>query len=124
MHWWAVAFGGALGAVSRYGVSIWVTRWSSSPFPWATLTVNVTGSFLLGLLMGLGDEGRWLIPPTVRLFLGIGFLGAFTTFSTFSYETVEAIRLGAGRLALANVALSLLTTLPACWVGLMVGSRA
>lgn len=120
----AVAAGGALGAVSRYLLSGWVARLAGgSAFPWGTLAVNVLGSFCLGLLMGAGGEGRWLIPPTLRTLIGIGFLGAFTTFSTFSYETLEALRIGDHRVALGNVAASLASGLLACWLGLEVGSR-
>lgn len=121
-----VAVGGAGGAVARYLLSGWVTtRWAhESAFPWGTLVVNVVGSFALGLLMGLGGEGRLLMPPAARVLLGMGFLGAFTTYSTFSYETVEALRLGDSRVALGNVAVSLVTALPACWLGLELGSKA
>ena len=118
----AVALGGALGAVSRYLVSGWVNRLTSgSPFPYGTLTVNLVGSFLLGLLMSLGSEGRWGVAPQLRLLLGPGLLGALTTFSTFSYETVEALRTGEARVALANVGLSVAVALTACWLGLRVG---
>ncbi len=121
----AVALGGAFGAVARYQISGWVTRLThESPFPWGTLAVNVAGSFLLGLMMGLGGEGRLLLPPAVRVVLGIGFLGAFTTFSTFSYETVEALRIGDFRVALGNTVASVVTALAACWLGLELGTRA
>ncbi len=121
----AVALGGAFGAVSRYWISGWVARLThESPFPWGTLAVNVAGSFLLGLMMGLGGEGRLLLPPAVRVVLGIGFLGAFTTFSTFSYETVEALRIGDFRVAIGNTVLSVLIALAACWLGLELGTRA
>lgn len=120
----AVAAGGALGAMSRYLASGWVARLApDSAFPWGTLAVNVLGSFCLGLLMGAGSEGRWLLSPTLRTFLGIGFLGAFTTFSTFSYETIEALRIGDHRVALGNVALSVASGLLACWLGLEMGSK-
>lgn len=118
----AVALGGALGAVARYLLSGWVARLAiGSPFPWGTLVVNGVGSFLLGLLIGLGSGGRWLLPPFWRLLLATGFLGAFTTFSTFSFETVEAWRVGDARVAFLNVAASLVVALPACWLGLTVG---
>jgi len=119
-----VALGGALGAVGRYLLSGWVTRLThESPFPWGTLTVNVLGSLLLGLLMGAGSEGRWLVSPTARVLLGIGFLGALTTFSTFSYETIEALRVGDLRIALLNVAGNLAATLVACSAGFEAGTR-
>ncbi len=121
----AIALGGAFGAVSRYLISGWVARLThESAFPYGTLAVNVTGSFLLGLMMGLGGEGRLLLPPAVRVVLGIGFLGAFTTFSTFSYETVEALRIGDFRVAVGNTVISVVTALAACWLGLELGTRA
>ena len=125
----AVALGGALGSVSRFLLSAWVEgRFPDSTFPWGTFAVNVLGCFSLGLLAGLSHEvshgGRWLSSPTARQLLGIGFLGAFTTFSTFSLETLVALRLGLPKVALANVALSVVSGLLACWVGLQVASRA
>ncbi len=121
----AVALGGAFGAASRYLISGWVARLThESPFPWGTLAVNVTGSFLLGLMMGLGGEGRLMLPPAVRVVLGIGFLVAFTTFSTFSYETVEALRVGDLRVAVGNTVVSVVIALLACWLGLELGARA
>ena len=118
----AVAAGGAAGAVARYALSGWVafsTR--TSPFPWGTLSVNVAGAAVLGLVMGAVTSGRLVLPPALRDFLTIGLLGAFTTFSTFSYETVQAARLGYDRVAATNVAASLLLGLAACWIGLRLG---
>lgn len=118
----AVALGGAVGAVARYGLSGWVavaTR--SSAFPYGTLSVNVIGAAVLGLVMGTVTSGRWILPPLARDFLTIGLLGAFTTFSTFSYETVQATRLGYDRIAIANIGVSLILGLAACWIGLKLG---
>ncbi|MBN6189160.1 fluoride efflux transporter CrcB [Aneurinibacillus sp. BA2021] len=78
-----VALGGFLGAISRYAAVQWIDRRKRSAFPYGTMTVNLLGSFLLGLLYGF-DVDRQLI-----LLLGTGFLGSFTTFSTFAYETVQ-----------------------------------
>jgi len=118
----AVALGGALGATLRYAVSGWVAAATrSSVFPYGTLSVNVAGAAVLGLVMGGLTSGRISLDPTLRVFLTIGVLGAFTTFSTFSYETVQAARLGDVRVALANVAASLLLGFVACWIGLKLG---
>ncbi|NOZ96076.1 MAG: fluoride efflux transporter CrcB [Acidobacteria bacterium] len=118
----AVALGGATGAVARYGLSGWMAMATKgSPFPYGTLSVNVLGAALLGFVMGTVTSGRWIISPAARDFLTIGLLGAFTTFSTFSYETVQATRLGYDRIAVANVAVSLLLGLAACWIGLTLG---
>jgi CrcB protein len=119
-----VAVGGAMGAAARYAISGWVMRYFKGPlFPLGTLGVNVAGAFLLGLLMGATTSGRWLAPPVLRIWIGVGILGGFTTFSTFTYETVEAIRLGNARVALANVFLSLVCGIGACWLGLLLGDR-
>ena len=102
----AVGLGGFVGAVARYLVSGWVHRFAGVGFPWGTLTVNLAGCLALGALMGL-VEARVAITPAWRLFVGLGVLGSFTTFSTFGYETVELIRGGESGLALANAAGSL-----------------
>jgi len=90
--WAFVALGGALGALARYGLSGWVYDRLGESFPWGTLVVNVLGCLLLGAAV------RWLqvsaSPPAFRPFLTIGLLGAFTTFSTFSYETVALVQDG------------------------------
>ena len=102
----AVGLGGFVGAVARYVVSGWVHRVAGVGFPWGTLTVNLAGCLALGALMGL-VEARMAIAPAWRLFLGLGVLGSFTTFSSFGYETVELIRGGEFGLAFANAAGSL-----------------
>jgi CrcB protein len=87
-----IALGGALGAVSRYGLSGWIQGFSSTSFPIGTLAVNVIGSFLLGFSLYLLES---TVPTTeMRSFVTIGFLGAFTTFSTFSYEAVVLLQGG------------------------------
>ncbi len=87
-----VALGGALGALARYGISGWVYDRMGESFPWGTLVVNLVGCLALGLVI------RWLqvsaVSPEVPPFLTIGVLGAFTTFSTFSYETVALLQEG------------------------------
>lgn len=119
-----VALGGALGASARYLLWGLVTRLTSaSAFPWGTLAVNVVGSFLFGLLLSGGTDGRWPVPPDVRLFVGVGFLGSLTTFSTFSFETFDALRAGDPRIALANIALNVAVTLAVCWLGVELGNR-
>jgi CrcB protein len=120
----AVAAGGALGAVARYVVSGWIAHAArGSSFPWGTLVVNVVGALLLGLVMGATTTGRLIVAPELRLLVAVGVLGAFTTFSTLSYETLEAVRVGAVGVALANLAASLVVGLAACWIGLRLGGR-
>ena len=87
-----VALGGAAGAVARFGVSGWVHGFSGAAFPWGTLTVNVAGAFALGLTLRLLQAS--VAGPETRAFLAVGFLGAFTTFSTFSWEAIALIQDG------------------------------
>jgi fluoride exporter len=108
-----VGVGGFLGAVSRYLVGGWVQgAFPRSDFPLGTLVVNVAGSFAIGFLFGLGDA-RGVFGPTARLFWAMGFLGAFTTFSSFSLETVNLATDGDGLMAVANVLANVLGCLVA-----------
>jgi CrcB protein len=101
----AVSLGGAIGAVARYGVSDLVDRSHPGAFPWDTLTVNLSGSFVLGLLLALlGSSAHW---STARLLFGTGLLGAFTTFSTFSLDTANLLRNDAALTAIIYVLTSL-----------------
>ena len=112
-----VGTGGAIGSVLRMCVSSLVQNvgfWG--PFPLGTLSVNVVGSAVLGLLGGLHDGGASFGAGT-RLFVFIGILGGFTTFSTFSYETVALLRAGAASKAAVNVVASVLLCLLGVWLG-------
>jgi fluoride exporter len=99
-----IAAGGSLGAVARYGVATFVYHTTGETFPWGTFIVNLTGSFLIGLFIELFDTT--VIPTAWRSFITIGFIGAYTTFSTYTLETVNLIRDGELRLALSNVVVS------------------
>jgi CrcB protein len=112
-----VALGGALGSVARYACSTAAARWLGAGFPYGTLFVNVAGSFAIGLLAALASSGRPSLGVDARAFLLIGVLGAFTTFSSFSFETLELARAGAVAAAGANVALSVVLCLLAAWLG-------
>jgi fluoride exporter len=92
LAWVAFVIAGAVGAPLRYLVDIAVTERAKGTYPWATFVINVTGSFLLGLLTGLGLHHG--LPKTARVVLGVGFCGAFTTFSTFTFETVRLVEEG------------------------------
>ena len=111
-----VGFGGFVGAAARYVVSGWVHRLAGVTFPWGTLTVNVAGCFALGALMAL-LEARVTPSPELRLFVGLGVLGSFTTFSTVGYETIELLRGGELGLAAANALGGLLLGLLAVVAG-------
>lgn len=115
-----VGLGGMAGAVARYGVSLAVERWWTADFPLGTFLVNVTGSFAVGLVMALALE-RGAIGPEFRLALTTGFLGAFTTFSTFEYETSRLVGTGAWLTAGLYVALSFLAGFAAVQVGTALG---
>jgi CrcB protein len=112
----AVGIGGFVGAVARYLVTGWVHRFAGVTFPWGTLTVNAVGCVALGALMGL-VEARVAVSPELRLFLALGVLGSFTTFSSVGYETVELMRGGELSLAAANALGSLLLGLLAVVAG-------
>jgi CrcB protein len=115
----AVGCAGFFGAVARFLVGGWVQRALPAAFPYGTLAVNVLGSMLLGALFELGTA-RAALAPEVRLVVGVGFLGAFTTFSTFSLETMNLIREGSYALAGLNVAANLAMCLVAVWLGIVM----
>lgn len=117
--WWAVAVGGAVGSLARYFINGLVSGLTKR-IPCGTLLVNVTGCFLIGLLMAWGVPGRPL-DSRLRLLLITGFLGAFTTFSAFGHETFRLIADGRPGLAGLNAGLNLLLGLGAVWVGISAG---
>ena len=112
-----VGIGGFFGAMMRYLVTEWVQDiFRAFSLPYGTLTVNITGCLLIGLLAGL-SENRNLLSTEARALLLIGVLGGFTTFSAFGYETVELLREGESVAAFSNVALQVCLGLAAVWVG-------
>jgi CrcB protein len=114
-----VGVGSFLGGVLRYGLSLWVHRALDNPwFPYGTLAVNVLGCLIIGLLAGLA-ETRASFSPQVRLFLFVGILGGFTTFSSFALETFSLARDTQNAAALANVGAQLVLGLLAVWLGNM-----
>ncbi len=114
-----VAAGGAVGSVLRYAVGLWALRIAGPAFPWGTLTVNVVGCFLIGLLAELITH-RFGGSMELRLLLITGFLGGFTTFSAFSLDTIALFERGAPVAALVYVAASVLVSLAAVFAGLGV----
>ena len=114
-----VGAGGFVGATLRYTLGGLVYRVVSPELPWATLLVNVSGCFAIGLLAVLSEE-RGPIGPAGRLFLMVGVLGGYTTFSTLGYETLSLMRAGSHALAAANAVGQLLLGLAAVWAGMMV----
>lgn len=117
----AIAGGGALGALGRFWVSSGVYRLLGRELPWGTLIVNILGSFLMGLLFVLFIERSTAGSEELRAAVLVGFLGAFTTFSTFSLETLALIEEGYLGRAFVNTGLSVSVCLAACWAGLLLG---
>ena len=115
-----VAIFGAAGAVSRYALDGWISDLTHGQFPWGTFVVNLLGAFALGLVVALTTE-RLLPHPNWRVALGIGYLGSFTTFSTYTYESVKLAEDGALGLALLNSAGMLALGLLAAAAGLALG---
>lgn len=115
-----VMLGGSLGAVSRYSISLLAAKTWGTQFPWGTLLVNLIGCFLVGLIFALADRAR-LLTPGLRLLLITGFLGALTTFSTFSLETVNAGRAGLTLQPLLNILLNNLGGFALTFAGLWLG---
>jgi CrcB protein len=113
-----VGLGGALGSVARYWASGFVARHFGETFPLGTLVVNVTGSFLIGFFATLTDtDGRWLVAPSFRTFFMAGLCGGYTTFSSFSLQTLDLVRDGEWLHAGANAVLSFVLCLAAVWLG-------
>lgn len=114
-----IALGGALGALGRYIVSTWVGNRSSIVFPWGTFSVNVLGCFVLGVIYILGTE-KLMISANMRTFLTVGFLGAFTTFSTFSLDTLKMMLSGEEKIAFIYVMVSIVIGLIATYLGMVI----
>ncbi|MCL2340419.1 MAG: fluoride efflux transporter CrcB [Proteobacteria bacterium] len=118
--WLIVMAGGSLGAASRYGVGLLTARLWGTSFPYGTLVVNLAGCFVIGLLFALADRSR-LLTPDVRLFLITGYLGALTTFSSFSLETIVAGRTGLVQQAVTNILVNNLGCLALTYLGIRLG---
>ena len=120
-----IALGSALGGVGRYWASNLITERASKTFPWGTLLVNVTGSLVIGLLAAwLVGEHRWQAHPRWREFLMIGLCGGYTTFSSFSLDTLNPLRASHWFQAGAYAVLSLVLCLVAVWLGHALGQLA
>jgi len=118
-----VALGGALGTTGRYWLSGLVARLIGETFPWGTLVINVTGSLLIGFIAALtGPDGRVFVGSTARQFMMIGICGGYTTFSSFSLQTLNLANDGEWIYAGANIIFSALLCLVAVWGGSMLAS--
>jgi CrcB protein len=113
-----IALGSALGGSGRYWLSGVIARSFGETFPWGTLIVNVTGALVVGAFAALtGPDGRWLLGSTARQFVIIGVCGGYTTFSSFSLQTLNLIRDGEWMYAGWNIVLSVVLCLIAVWLG-------
>jgi len=119
-----VALGSVLGGIARFWLSGFVARRVGETFPWGTLVVNVSGCFVIGLFATItGPEGRWLAPASLRQFFMLGICGGYTTFSSFSLQTLNLIEDGELLYAGANIVLSVASCLLAVWLGHLLATR-
>jgi CrcB protein len=116
----AIGTGGFLGAIARYAVAGWAADRFGSQFPYGTLIINVSGSLVIGIFLA-AITGRFAPPPQIRLVFAVGFLGAYTTFSTFSYEALALLRAGSFLPAAQYILGHLVLGLGAVAVGFLVG---
>jgi len=113
-----IFIGGGLGSLTRWWFSGFIAGAVGQTFPWGTLLVNVTGSFIIGLFATVtGPEGRWLAPASFRQFFMLGVCGGYTTFSSFSLQTLNLAEEGEWLYAGANVVFSVVSCLVAVWLG-------
>ena len=113
-----VALGSALGGLARYGVTLIASHWLGDALPWGTIFINVSGSFVIGLFATLtSPDGRLLVRSDTRAFVMVGICGGYTTFSSFSLQTLTLLQAHAWLAAGANVVLSMVLCLLAVWTG-------
>jgi fluoride exporter len=115
-----IGLGGFIGAIARYTIALWIGQNWGRMFPLGTFVVNISGCFLVSLFMSLFTE-RFMVSPQIRMFLVIGFLGAYTTFSAFEYETGSLVKDGEWALAMMNVVLSVIAGFAALKLGEVIG---
>jgi CrcB protein len=111
-----VCLGGAVGTAARYSITAWAPKVLGPAFPYGTLLVNVLGSFLIGAIMHVGLTTQ-VLSPTLRIALTVGLMGGFTTYSSFSFETLRFLQDGAWAIGLTYIASTLLGCLVACALG-------
>jgi fluoride exporter len=120
MRYLWVGLGGAMGSIARYLVGLLVYERMGTRFPYGTFVINISGCFVIGLVLTVLDD-RLGLSPAWREALAIGFVGAFTTFSTFEYETLRAVQHGQAATALTYVVSSVVLGFVAVWAGATVG---
>ena len=117
-----IGLGGALGSMLRFGLGTWIdsgmSKGTGPIFPWGTIVVNITGCFVIGFIFTISTgEGRLLLSPLTRNFITIGILGGYTTFSSFSWQTLSLAQGGKWLGAAANVLISIVLCLVGVWLG-------
>lgn len=115
-----VGLGGALGSMARYAAGVWIYERMGTRFPYGTFVINISGCFIIGVVLTVLDS-HLSLPHEWRLAVPIGFVGAYTTFSTFEYETLRAFQNGQAATAVLYVGLSVLIGFAAVWVGVVTG---
>jgi len=119
-----IALGSAIGGLARFGVTALFAALLGPAFPWGTLAINLSGSWLIGFFNTLsGSDGRFLVPVRVRQFVMIGICGGYTTFSAFSLESLTLLERGAAMSAAAYVLASIMLCLSAVWLGHVIAAR-
>jgi CrcB protein len=119
-----IAFGGALGTLARFWVAGFVAGLVGETFPWGTIIINITGSFVIGFAAtSMGPDGRMFIGTTARQFVMVGICGGYTTFSTFSLQTFNLVNAGDWVSGLSNVVLSVVLCFIAVWAGHVLATR-
>ena len=119
-----IFLGGGLGSVARFSLSGLAARLFGETFPWGTLLVNVTGSLVIGFFAtAAGPDGRWLVAPSARQFVMLGICGGYTTFSSFSLQTLGLVREGEWAKAGLNSLLSFALCLLAVWIGHLLAAH-
>jgi CrcB protein len=117
-----IALGGAIGTIARFAVSGAFARMVGETFPWGTIVVNISGCLVIGLLATItGPDGRLVVAPDLRQFMLIGLCGGYTTFSSFSLQTLNLIRNGELMSAAGNTAISFVACMLAVWIGAVLG---
>jgi fluoride exporter len=119
LKYFAIGVGGFTGAIARYVLGSYIGSRYGVRFPYGTFVINMTGSFLIGFILAL--LSRTTVSPYWRYLIPIGFIGAYTTFSTFEYETLRAVQDGQVTTGLLNVALSVVVGFLAVWAGAAMG---
>lgn len=113
-----LAAGGAFGTLLRYWINLLITAQFGERLPWGTIFINITGSFVIGLFAALTEPGgRLIVPADIRLFVLVGICGGYTTFSSFSLQTLTLLQSGEPVRAIVNVLASVLLCLLAVWIG-------